>query len=279
MVEPFRGAELPGLERPAPAPAPVTAALACYNEAHYLEASLPRLDFCDEILVVDLGSQDRSMEVARDHGARVLEHEWVPFRERIVQWMVEEASHDWVLFCDPDLVLPPGVGERLQGLLAAHTPQGLGMVYLPMVTCFGPEPLRYGQKSGRRAYRALVHRRRVRLADLLHHKGVQLNPDAVAVCLRPHNEDDAIRHYWIDSWQDAMAKARRYLPYEGRTRAAGGQRFSWGGLIEELLANLRADVRRLAFLERRAAQVMVFQLWYTWRANLALREHHRSQGS
>jgi glycosyltransferase involved in cell wall biosynthesis len=260
---------------PASGKAPVTAALACYNEAHYLEASLPRLDFCDEVLVVDLGSEDQSIAVARAHGARVLEHEWVPFRERIVQWMLEEAGHDWVLFCDPDLVLPAGVGERIHGLLAAHTPEGLGMVYLPMVTCFGPDPLRYGQKSGRRAYRALVHRQRVQLADLLHHKGVQLDPDSRAVCLRPQGDADLIRHYWIDNWQDAMAKARRYLPYEGRTRAAVGQRFSWGGLFGELLASLRADVRRMAFLEWRASQVMLFQLWYTWKANLALRDHGR----
>lgn len=48
----------------------LSAVVVAYNEAHYLSECLRRLTFCDEILVIDLGSQDRSIEIAKGQGAR-----------------------------------------------------------------------------------------------------------------------------------------------------------------------------------------------------------------
>lgn len=256
----------------------ISAALVCLNEAHHLRRSLPRLDFCDEILVVDLGSEDDSMAVARAHGARVVAHEWVPFREIIIRELLRQVRHDWVLMTDPDLLFPTGVGERLRRLLDEARDPALGMVYFPMVTCFDGRPLRHGQKAGRRAYRAVVHRGRVSLTDLLHHKGVALRPGFSSACLVPPKGVGDIHHYWIGGWSDAMSKARRYLPHEGRTRAALGQTFSWRGALRETLWSLWLDLRKGAFLDRQAAQVMIFQLWYTCQAHLALRRFKREKG-
>lgn len=253
------------------APQKISAALVCLDEAHHLRRSLPRLDFCDELLVVDLGSRDGSVEVAQAHGARVIPHEWVPFREIIIGEMLRQVGHDWVLMSDPDLLFPEGVGERLKGLLAQAQDPGLGMVYLPLTTCYGETPLRRGQKAGRRAYRAVVHRERVELSDLLHHKGVSLRPGFGSACLLPTGPEDQILHYWIGGWDDALRKAQRYLPHEGRTRHAVGQKFSWRGALRETLGGLWLDLRKGALLDWRAIQVMVFQFWYTWQANLALR--------
>jgi glycosyltransferase involved in cell wall biosynthesis len=271
-------------EKPLPAPGAakeaslsISAAIACFNEAHFLAQSLPRLSFCDEILVVDLGSQDNSAGVAGEHGARVLHHEWAPFRERIVQYMAAQASHDWILFSDPDLMFPDGIGVRIRALLQQADPHRLGMLYLPMRTCYGTRPLRRGQKGSVRGYRALIHRERVVLSTLLHHKGVLLKEGCTGLCLRPDGEQDLIQHYWINNWADAMHKARRYLPYEGETRQSLGQKFSWKGALRETAASLASDLRSLAFLDWRATQVMFFQGWYTWKANLALREYERSR--
>jgi hypothetical protein len=48
-------------------------------------------------------------------------------------------------------------------------------------------------------------------------------------------------------------------------------------MIGELRHSLSMDLRRRAFGDWRAIQVMVFQLWYTWKANLALRAYERER--
>ncbi len=254
----------------------LSAVLACFNESHYLDQSLPRLGFCDEIIVFDLGSTDGSAAAAQRQGAVVIPHAWVPFREKIIQKMLDAARYDWVLMTDPDLLIPAGAGRGIKTLITDLEDAGLGAIYLPMVTCYSGQPLRYGQKSGRRAYRAVVHKERVSFSDLLHHKGVSMAPNYFPVCLRSETPEDDIQHHWIDTWSAAMAKARRYLPHEGRTRHATGQLFSWPKMLQELFDSLKVDLRRFAFLDWHATQVMLFQLWYTWRANLALRDYERN---
>src|SRR5581483_5092839 len=89
--------------------APVTAVVSSHNEARLLERCLPTLAFCDEVLVIDIASEDDTTSVAEAHGARVLRHEWVPIAERARMELVGEASHDWLLFMDPDETMPPAL--------------------------------------------------------------------------------------------------------------------------------------------------------------------------
>src|SRR5450756_2326711 len=95
----------------------ISGVVVTYNEAHFLPETLRRLSFCDELIVVDLGSQDNCVEIAQQAGAIVLHHEKVTIGELVRQYAVEHARYDWVLFADPDLFFPEGIGPRLKGLL------------------------------------------------------------------------------------------------------------------------------------------------------------------
>jgi glycosyltransferase involved in cell wall biosynthesis len=253
----------------------LSAIVVVYNEAHFLDGCLSRLTFCDEILVVDLGSEDGSRDIAERCGARVIQHDWVPFAEKVRRFALEYVKGNWILFVDPDIYIPMGLGEKLKKLIDQNTEDGLGMVFLPIYTCFGSKPLRFGQKGGRQGYRGVVHRDRVELPDLLHFQGVDLLDKYFALCLMATDEE-VIQHFWIDTLQDAFSKGRRYLPYEPEKRLARGQTFSWKRTLAEVGGSLKKDLRRYAFLEWRAVQVMLFQLWYTWMANVSLRRIERT---
>lgn len=88
-------------------------------------------------------------------------------------------------------------------------------------------------------------------------------------------DEEVICHYWIDTLREAFIKGHRYLPYEPEKRHALGQTFSWRRMFSELGRDLKMDLRKLAFLEWRAFQVMFFQLWYTYMANITLRRVER----
>ena len=86
---------------PAPDKLPLTVAIITLNAASQLGPCLASVGFADEVLVVDSGSTDGTVEIARRHGARVEPREWLGFG-RQKQYAVSVARNDWVLCLDAD---------------------------------------------------------------------------------------------------------------------------------------------------------------------------------
>lgn len=256
------------------APIGLTVVVVIYNEAHYLPECLSRLSFADEIIVVDVGSVDDSARIAKDLGARVIYHEWVPFAEKAWPGAVACAKNDWIVFAAPDLIFPKAIGSRLRALIVMHEKDDLGAIDLPIMTCLRSRPLMHGQKGKVRSFRAAAHRERVHFEGLLHHRGDNLKDGYIALGLL-RKENEAILHDWAGSISDAIGKAKRYLPYEAESRLAIGKDFYWRGLLRELWQSIKLDLRQFAFLEWGAFQIMIFQLWYIWKANMAVRRYCR----
>jgi len=75
-----------------------------YNDEKHLEECLDPLRRFAELVVVDLGSSDRSVEIAQRLGIKVIRKPWVPIGEMILPTMIPTMKHDWVLRVDPDEV-------------------------------------------------------------------------------------------------------------------------------------------------------------------------------
>jgi glycosyltransferase involved in cell wall biosynthesis len=73
-------------------------------------------DHVDEIIVVDTGSTDRTIEIAREHGATVLETTWTGDFSAARNVSFDAATSDWILYLDADEVLTDGDGPRLREL-------------------------------------------------------------------------------------------------------------------------------------------------------------------
>ena len=82
----------------------ISAAVVTLNEEANLARALESLRCCDEIVVVDSGSQDRTMEVARRLGARVVESEWRGYAAQ-KNFAAQQAANDWILSLDADEAL------------------------------------------------------------------------------------------------------------------------------------------------------------------------------
>jgi glycosyltransferase involved in cell wall biosynthesis len=98
--------------------APLSAVLITRNAAPVLEPCLDSLAFADEIVVVDSGSSDGTVELARKKGARVVQKEWLGFGQQ-KQFAVEQASHDWVLCVDADERVSPQLARSIERALGA----------------------------------------------------------------------------------------------------------------------------------------------------------------
>ena len=111
----------------APTPVAISACIIARDEEDRLPACLDSLGFCDEILVVDSHSRDRTREVAAARGARVIERDW-PGHVAQKEFAIREAKHDWVLCVDADerIVSVTRLAEVTEqnGNGAAEAPEG-----------------------------------------------------------------------------------------------------------------------------------------------------------
>jgi len=199
--------------------APVTAMVSSHNEARLLERCLPTLAFCDELFVIDIASEDDSVSVAEAHGARVLRHEWVPIAERARLELVGEASHDWLLFMDPDETMPPALAAQLVELIP-RLQSDVGVVDCPWQFYFRDRPLKGTIWGGISRKRTLARRSGAELRPTVHSGTKALHGYRVEVV--DYTGDNAIAHYWGTGWRALIEKHWRYLHLEGKDRRAQG---------------------------------------------------------
>lgn len=88
----------------------ISAAIITLNEQRNIARAIESLRCCDEVVVVDSGSSDRTCEIAANLGARVVEAQWRGFAGQ-KNYAMEQCSHDWVLSVDADEAL----SEALEG--------------------------------------------------------------------------------------------------------------------------------------------------------------------
>ncbi len=80
----------------------LSACLITFNEEHNLPRALGSVQgVADEIVVVDCGSKDRTREIAREHGAKIVIREWTNFADQ-KNAAAAAASNDWILSLDAD---------------------------------------------------------------------------------------------------------------------------------------------------------------------------------
>src|SRR4051812_22160169 len=107
----------------------VSVLLLTFNEAINLPRCLDALSWCDDIAIVDSGSTDATLEIARARNVRVLNN---PFQDFAAQrnFGLAQAGfrHNWVLHLDADEAVTPSFVERL---LALEPTEEIDAFYVP----------------------------------------------------------------------------------------------------------------------------------------------------
>lgn len=115
-----------------------------HDNAASLPATLSSVAFADEILVVDSGSTDATMEIARAAGARVLQRPLTGFAEqRNAGWAAAEGR--WVMALDSDEVLDAEAAEAVRAVTTGEPGPGGPVAYeLRRVDYFLDRPILHG---------------------------------------------------------------------------------------------------------------------------------------
>lgn len=100
----------------------ITATLITLNEEQDLPRALQSLRWVDEIIIVDSGSTDKTLEIAHKYGVKTFKNPWAGYGQQ-KNFAHSQASHDWVLNIDADEEVPSDLAEVIRKELE-NLPQG-----------------------------------------------------------------------------------------------------------------------------------------------------------
>jgi glycosyltransferase involved in cell wall biosynthesis len=182
--------------------------------------------FAAETLVVDSGSQDDTVEIARACGARVIEQPWLGFGPQR-RHAVAHAAHDWVLCLDADERLSPELAIAIGGAL---------------------------REPGHAAFE-MARRNRFFGRWLRHGEGY---PEHVVADGPVGRLDGDLLHASAESLDAYLAKQNRYSTLQAEAMHARGEHFSWVRLIgSPLVRFVRFYLVRAGFLDGSAGLVHI----------------------
>ena len=121
--------------------ATLSVAIVALNEEAHLGQVLESVRWADEIVLVDSGSTDRTCEIAREYGARVINEPWRGYTAQ-KNYALDLCTKDWVLSLDADEEVSSEVAEEIRGVLT--DPQALAGYSMPRKNLFLGRWIRHG---------------------------------------------------------------------------------------------------------------------------------------
>jgi (heptosyl)LPS beta-1,4-glucosyltransferase len=223
----------------------LTAIVIARNEASHIEDCLRTLDFADERLVLDGGSDDDTVARAKRLGARVLEQpDWQGFgiqRQRAQA----QARGDWLLMVDADERVSPMLGREIRAAVDDTDPETSPQVYeIPRLTSVFGRFIRHGGW-----YPDWVARLYAREAG--HYDSARVHEKLVPVPgVRVARLEQPLLHYSYTSVDQYLVKSARYAQEWAIEKDRQGMQPTLAqGLWHAVGCGLRMYVLRAGFLD------------------------------
>lgn len=197
--------------------APLSVAIITRNEEDRLPACLESAGFADEIVMVDSGSRDRSVEIANKFGCRVRVQPWLGFA-RQKQLAVDCCRNNWVLILDADERVPADTATCIQQL-DLHVDTPAAAYSFNRRNFFDGRWMRRCGWWPDRVTR-LVDRRRGRFSNRLVHE--QWLADGRVEALSA-----SLEHHSFRSYADLMVKLQLYSTLSAQEMLTAGDAVHW----------------------------------------------------
>lgn len=199
----------------------ISATLITHNEAAHIARAIHSLDCADEVVVVDSGSRDETVQIAAELGARVVVHSWEGFAAQ-KNFAVRQANYDWILSLDADEELSEEARLEVEAWKKSE-PQAAAYSLARRAHYLGRWILHSGWYPDRKI-RLFDRRQACWQGDYVHESVVsEGRVDAL---------NGEILHYTCDSLADHRKRIEFYTDLAAREMLERGERASgWGGIL------------------------------------------------
>lgn len=187
----------------------ITATIITLNEERNIARAVESLRCCDEILIVDSGSTDRTIELAQNLGVRVIEAGWLGYAAQ-KNWAAEQAANDWILSLDADEALSEALEAEIWTLKKSG-PRSDAYTMPRLARYLGKWILHSGWYPDRKI--RLYHRAKARWVGEFVHESVQVDG-------RVGHLESNLLHFTCDSLSEHLKTLDRYTTLAAQEIAA-----------------------------------------------------------
>ena len=199
---------------------PLSCIVVCHDEEQKIRRCLESVEWCDEIVVVDSYSTDRTVEICREFTDRIIQRPWPGYVEQ-KRFALSQARHEWVLNVDADEEVSPALRDEIHAVLRTNDPAVDGY-YVPRLVHYLGRWWRRGWYPSARL--RLFRKRRVQWGGRNPHEKVLL--DGTAGRLRGD-----LLHFTYEDVRAHLQAVNRLSEDAGREMAGDGQRRRLSDLV------------------------------------------------
>jgi len=226
---------------------PLSVAIITKNEADNLPGCLRSVAFARQVVVVDSGSDDGTLEIAREFGCEVFAEPWKGFGAQ-KQAAIDRCREPWVLVLDADERIPPETQAAIRAAVSAGEGAAPGYSF-PRKNFFQGRWIRHMGWWPDRITR-LFRRGMGRMTEAPVHEAVEVTGKVEAL-------EAPIEHYTEGRLSEILKKIDRYSTLAAEEAFREGRRSSvWGALARAEITFLQNYVLRRGFLDGRQGLVL-----------------------
>jgi len=217
----------------------ISATIITQDEQKNVARAIESLRCCDEIVVLDSGSTDRTVEIAAKLGARVEEAAWRGYAGQ-KNLAAEKASHDWILSIDADEALSEALEAEIWQI-KKNGPRYDAYTMPRMAQYLGRWILHSGWYPDRKV-RLYDRRKATWVGDFVH--------ESVRVDGRVGHLDCNLLHFTCDSLSEHLKRLDHYTTLAAEELVSRGCKVSWNDLVlDPAWAFLRSYFVKAGFLD------------------------------
>ncbi|MCG0276875.1 MAG: glycosyltransferase family 2 protein, partial [Thermosediminibacteraceae bacterium] len=162
-------------------------------------------DIVDEIVVVDTGSKDRTVEIAESLGAKVIHTKWEDDYSKARNIAIENAKSDWILFLDADEEIKKEDVEKIRPLLNDDTVEA----YMFKIVNYGGDSVSSGLTEVHYNFRLFRNNGRLKYVYPIHENLKNIEENRLPIY---KNADVTILHYgYLSEIRAEKNKTERYI--------------------------------------------------------------------
>lgn len=188
--------------------AKVSATVVTLNEEDNIRDCLETLTWCDEIIIVDSFSDDRTIDIAQEYTDKIFTYERTGYSEPAREKALEEASGEWICMIDADERVPERLATKLRRfadkneLDVVHAPRK-NYILGQWIDCAGWWP----------DYRPVLYRQSVARLSPKIHEFISFSESAEE-CYLEETKRNSIIHYNYTDINDFISRMNRYTDIE-----------------------------------------------------------------